>query len=212
MLVFAASDKGGTGRSVTSANLAYQRALAGDHVAYVDFDFGSPTAAAVFDVPAAMRGIEDRGLHSYLEGEVAEPARIDVWRQTEHQLLRTRIPAHAAVASTVDIVRFESGSKLAGFANAVLRSVTERDEQGWIDELAPAREEDPVGHLAMRHAHPRWIAQAFADALNDYADAVEGGTDPTTALIAAFTDVQPLADETDALMSELSDACGIEVE
>lgn len=90
MLVFAASDKGGTGRSVTSANLAYQRALAGDHVAYVDFDFGSPTAAAVFDVPAAMRGIEDRGLHSYLEGEVAEPARIDVWRQTEHQLLRTR--------------------------------------------------------------------------------------------------------------------------
>jgi len=90
VLVFAASDKGGTGRSVTSANLAYQRALAGDHVAYVDFDFGSPTAAAVFDVPAAMRGIEDRGLHSYLEGEVAEPARIDVWRQTEHQLLRTR--------------------------------------------------------------------------------------------------------------------------
>jgi hypothetical protein len=90
VLVFAASDKGGTGRSVTSANLAYQRALAGDHVAYVDFDFGSPTAAAVFDVPGAMRGIEDRGLHSYLEGEVAEPVRIDVWRQTEHPLLRTR--------------------------------------------------------------------------------------------------------------------------
>jgi cellulose biosynthesis protein BcsQ len=90
VLVFAASDKGGTGRSVTSANLAYQRALAGDHVAYVDFDFGSPTAAAVFDVPGAMRGTEDRGLHSYLEGEVAEPARIDVWRQTEHPLLRAR--------------------------------------------------------------------------------------------------------------------------
>lgn len=90
MLVFAASDKGGTGRSVTSANLAYQRALSGDHVAYVDFDFGSPTAAAVFDVPGAVRGITERGLHSYLEGEAAEPARIDVWRQTEHPLLRAR--------------------------------------------------------------------------------------------------------------------------
>ncbi|MET9147341.1 SCO2523 family variant P-loop protein [Streptomyces sp. NPDC004042] len=90
MLVFSASDKGGTGRSVTSANLAYQRALSGDHVAYVDFDFGSPTAAAVFDVPGAMRGITERGLHSYLEGEAAEPARIDVWRQTEHPLLRAR--------------------------------------------------------------------------------------------------------------------------
>ncbi|MEF9903759.1 SCO2523 family variant P-loop protein [Streptomyces sp. P9-A2] len=90
MLVFAASDKGGTGRSVTSANLAYQRALTGDHVAYVDFDFGSPTAAAVFDVPSAMRGIAERGLHSYLEGEVTEPARIDIWRQTEHPQLHAR--------------------------------------------------------------------------------------------------------------------------
>ena len=79
MLVFAASDKGGTGRSVTSANLAYQRALTGDHVAYVDFDFGSPTAAAVFDVPSALRGTEERGLHSYLEGEVTEPASIEFW-------------------------------------------------------------------------------------------------------------------------------------
>ncbi|MET9252605.1 SCO2523 family variant P-loop protein [Streptomyces sp. NPDC048182] len=90
MLVFAASDKGGTGRSVTSANLAYQRALLGDHVAYVDFDFGSPTAAAVFDVPSAMRGTTEQGLHSYLEGETAEPARIDVWRQTEHPQLHSR--------------------------------------------------------------------------------------------------------------------------
>ncbi|GAA4801844.1 SCO2523 family variant P-loop protein [Streptomyces ziwulingensis] len=88
MLVFAASDKGGTGRSVTSANLAYQRALNGDHVAYVDFDFGSPTAAAVFDVPSAMRGVAERGLHSYLEGEITEPAMIDIWRQTEHPTLK----------------------------------------------------------------------------------------------------------------------------
>ncbi|WP_327722034.1 SCO2523 family variant P-loop protein [Streptomyces sp. NBC_00490] len=88
MIVFAASDKGGTGRSVTSANLAYQRALAGDHVAYVDFDFGSPTAPAVFDVPDILRGTGEGGLHSYLEGAAPEPARVDVWRRTEHPALR----------------------------------------------------------------------------------------------------------------------------
>ncbi|MFC8348103.1 SCO2523 family variant P-loop protein [Streptomyces sp. NPDC057280] len=88
MIVFAASDKGGTGRSVTSANLAYQRALAGDHVAYVDFDFGSPTAPAVFDVPDILRGTGEGGLHSYLEGTAPEPARVDVWRRTEHPVLR----------------------------------------------------------------------------------------------------------------------------
>ncbi|MFE7077437.1 SCO2523 family variant P-loop protein [Streptomyces sp. NPDC057620] len=90
MLVFAASDKGGTGRSVTSANLAYQRALAGDDVCYVDFDFGSPTAAAVFDVPEAIGGVQQDGLHSYFEGVSAEPARVDVWARTQHSVLRTR--------------------------------------------------------------------------------------------------------------------------
>ncbi|MGN9758930.1 SCO2523 family variant P-loop protein [Streptomyces sp. SD31] len=88
MLIFAASDKGGTGRSVTSANLAYHRALAGDDVCYLDFDFGSPTAVAVFDVADAREDTEDRGLHAYLIGEVSEPERIDVWAKTEHQVLR----------------------------------------------------------------------------------------------------------------------------
>lgn len=94
-----------------------------------------------------------------------EPIMVDALRVGVYQLLRTRIPAHAAVASTVDIVRFENGSKLSGFANAVLRKVTEKDEQAWLDELAPDPATDPVGNLALRHAHPRWIGQAFADAL-----------------------------------------------
>ena len=88
MIVFSASDKGGTGRSVTSANIAFRRALAGDDVCYLDFDFGSPTVAAVFDVPSAMGGIGQGGLHSYLQGQVHEPVRLDVWAHTEHQALR----------------------------------------------------------------------------------------------------------------------------
>ncbi|CAM5656715.1 DNA-binding protein [Streptomyces spiroverticillatus] len=88
MLVFAASDKGGTGRSVTSANLAYRRALRGDDVCYLDFDFGSPTAAAVFAVPDIPRGAASGGLHSHLRGAVTEPLRIDVWDRSEHDSLR----------------------------------------------------------------------------------------------------------------------------
>ncbi|MFE0455705.1 SCO2523 family variant P-loop protein [Streptomyces sp. NPDC058914] len=90
MLVFAASDKGGTGRSVTSANLAYHRALDGDDVCYLDFDFGSPTAAAVFDLPDVLGEAEGRGLHSYLKGKTGEPLRVDVWARTEHPQLRSR--------------------------------------------------------------------------------------------------------------------------
>ena len=59
----------------------------------------------------------------------------------------------------------EAGSRAAGFVNAVLRRVGERDEKAWVQQLAPDAVEDPLGHTAFAHAHPRWIAQAFADAL-----------------------------------------------
>lgn len=120
MIVFAASDKGGTGRSVTSANLAYQRALAGDDVVYVDFDFGSPTAPAVFDVPDVLRGVHEGGLHSYLEGTAPEPARIDIWRRTEHPVLRrTPIGAGRLVLLPGDI----SGGEFATDEDALGRCV-----------------------------------------------------------------------------------------
>jgi hypothetical protein len=90
MLVFATSDKGGTGRSVTSANVVYRRALQGSNVAYLDFDFGSPTAGTVFNVDSVARGTPDGGLHSYLRGDVPEPVRLDVWSESERESLRRR--------------------------------------------------------------------------------------------------------------------------
>ncbi|MBD0322436.1 MAG: RsmB/NOP family class I SAM-dependent RNA methyltransferase [Aldersonia sp.] len=90
---------------------------------------------------------------------------LDVLRLGAYQLLRTRIGAHAAVATSVDLVRSEAGSGKAGFVNAVLRRVGEKSEQEWVTELAPDAQRDPLGHLAFQFAHPRWIAQAFADAL-----------------------------------------------
>jgi 16S rRNA (cytosine967-C5)-methyltransferase len=96
-----------------------------------------------------------------------EPELMDALRLGCYQLLRTRVPAHAAVASTVDLVRGEHGSRSAGFVNAVLRKVSEYDEQAWLDRVAPDLTEDPLGHLAMRTAHPRWVARAFADSLGD---------------------------------------------
>jgi 16S rRNA (cytosine967-C5)-methyltransferase len=95
---------------------------------------------------------------------------LDALRLGAYQLLRTRIPAHAAVGATVDLVRGVAGSPIAGFVNAVLRRVSEHDEVAWLAKLAPDRAVDPVGHLAFVTAHPRWIAQAFAAALGDTGD------------------------------------------
>jgi hypothetical protein len=92
VLVFATSDKGGTGRSVTSSNVAYRRALQGGDVCYLDFDFGSPTAGAIFNIDAVVNGVPAGGLHSYLLGKVATPERLDVWSASDRVSLRGRPP------------------------------------------------------------------------------------------------------------------------
>ena len=47
----------------------------------------------------------------------------------------------------------------------MLRTIARRDERSWVEELAPPADGDPVGNAAFVHPHPRWVAQAFADAL-----------------------------------------------
>ncbi|MGW6425610.1 SCO2523 family variant P-loop protein [Nocardia sp. NPDC055053] len=91
MIVFAAAGLGGAGRSVTSCNLAYRLALRGITTAYLDFDFGSPTAGAIFDIPAIEHGApHGTGLHSYLSGHNSEPSRVDVRTSTDRDALRSR--------------------------------------------------------------------------------------------------------------------------
>ncbi|OAA26867.1 ATPase involved in chromosome partitioning [Frankia sp. EI5c] len=83
MIIFATSDKGGTGRSVTSCNVAYRRAIQGSDVCYLDFDFGSPTAGSIFGVETVGQGTPGgSGLHSYLAGRAAEAEQVDVWTQS----------------------------------------------------------------------------------------------------------------------------------
>ena len=94
-----------------------------------------------------------------------DPVLLDLLRLGSYQLLRTSVAEHAAVSTTVEQAGVEFDSARAGFVNAVMRKIAGRDERAWLAELAPAADVDPVGHIAFIHAHPRWIAQAFADAL-----------------------------------------------
>jgi len=97
--------------------------------------------------------------------EAIDPVLLDLLRLGAYQLLRTRVDAHAAVSTTVEQAGIEFDSARAGFVNGVLRTISGRDEKSWVEELAPDPARDPIGHGAFVHAHPRWIAQAFADAL-----------------------------------------------
>ncbi|MCK5751352.1 MAG: rRNA small subunit methyltransferase B [Mycobacterium sp.] len=102
-----------------------------------------------------------------------DPVLLDLLRLGAYQLLRTRVEDHAAVSTTVEQAGIEFDSARAGFVNGVLRAIARRDEGSWVAELAPPAATDPVGHLAFTHAHPRWIGQAFTDALGARAGELE---------------------------------------
>lgn len=95
---------------------------------------------------------------------------LDVLRLGAHQLLRTRIPPHAAVATTVELARSVAGPGQAKFANAVLRKVATRDLEAWLEIIAPA---DELGRLSVTHSHPRWVVAALRDALGADRDEIE---------------------------------------
>jgi len=90
MIVFVTSDKGGTGRSVTTCNVAYRCALQGDNVCYLDFDFGSPTAGAIFHIDDVARGTRGGGVHRLLRGDVGQADQVDVWKRSDRPELRRR--------------------------------------------------------------------------------------------------------------------------
>ncbi|MBA0050836.1 rRNA cytosine-C5-methyltransferase [Streptomyces sp. AJS327] len=102
-----------------------------------------------------------------------DPPVLDVLSLGAHQLLGTRIPAHAGVSATVELARAVLGDGRAKFVNAVLRRVTAHDLPDWLDRVAPPYEDDPEEHLAIRHAHPRWVVSALWDALGGEREDIE---------------------------------------
>ena len=92
-----------------------------------------------------------------------QPAVLDLLRLGAHQILATRVPAHAAVAATVDLAAATVGPRVTGLVNAVLRRVAAHDLDTWLTRLAAGL--DPGDRLAVLTAHPRWIVDAYADLL-----------------------------------------------
>jgi len=111
------------------------------------------------------RGTYDAIVAACSDRDQLDPPVRDVLRLGAHQLLATRVGSHAAVATSVDLAKDVCGPRPSGFVNAVLRRVATRDLDAWIQVIAPDQSRDPSGYLAVRHSYPRWIVDAFRDAL-----------------------------------------------
>ena len=89
---------------------------------------------------------------------------LDSLRLGVHQLLGMRVPTHAATAETVALARQVHGIGAAGFVNAVLRRVGERDVDSWLAAVAPPSL-PLLEQLAIVHSHPLWVVTALRAAL-----------------------------------------------
>lgn len=122
-----------------------------------------------------------------------DPELLDLLRLGAHQLLRMRVDSYAAVNEMVTLTRTEVGQSRSGLVNAVLRKVSQRTFDQWIDSVAPAIAEDAIGHLEIARAHPRWVIDAFADALGiepgdslaEVADLLAADNDPARVTLVA---------------------------
>ena len=116
---------------------------------------------------AVLAACVDRGLAA-VDADV-----LDVLRLGTHQLLGMRVAGHAAVDTSVDLVRSTVGPGPAGFVNAVLRRVSREPLDAWVRLVAPDPGTDPRGFAAVAHSHPRWVVDELAAALGDRADELE---------------------------------------
>jgi 16S rRNA (cytosine967-C5)-methyltransferase len=143
------------------ANLALPRILAAHRLtgrdAALTTELGYGTLRSLGTLDEIIARCADRALSSVDAGV------LDVLRLGAYQALRTRVPPHAAVATSVDLAHQVGHRRAAGFVNAVLRRVTAYDWAAWTDQLAAGAA--PLRALAVRTAHPEWIVAAFAQAL-----------------------------------------------
>lgn len=89
-----------------------------------------------------------------------DPTVLDGLRLGLFQLRETRIPAHAAVSATLDAVHGTMSVGARGLLNAVLRRAA---REGRNDQLFPALDRDPVGHLVSWGSHPEWLVRRWLE-------------------------------------------------
>jgi 16S rRNA (cytosine967-C5)-methyltransferase len=113
-----------------------------------------------------------------------------------------RIPASAAVNTTVALAKTHRASKAAGFVNAILRNALRDPDRDGLPDAAT----DPVGHLSVSQSMPRWLVARWMDRL---------GPDEAASLCESVNAIPPTVLRCNSLkdsLPELVDALAPEAE
>ena len=119
-----------------------------------------------------------------------------------HQILGMRVAAHAAINESVNLAKQKASQSAAGFVIAVLRRISERSREQWIEKVLESA--DSVDEkLSLASSHPLWIVKSLRAALESrgLGDSLEellvADNTPARVSVAAlpgFADVSELSD------------------
>jgi 16S rRNA (cytosine967-C5)-methyltransferase len=119
-----------------------------------------------------------QGRHDWILGQASDrpwlevdPALVDVARLGAHQLFEMRVPTHAAVSATVELGRKVLGESKASFLNAILRTVSKKSIDEYIEEISLIK--DDFERLEILYSHPQWIISAYLDQLGNLQEVEE---------------------------------------
>jgi 16S rRNA (cytosine967-C5)-methyltransferase len=112
---------------------------------------------------------------------------LDALRLGTHQLLSMRVPTHAAISTTVDLVRAKVSSGAGGFANAVLRRVAEQELPEWIGRVAPDPRVAPTRFASIAYSHPKWVVDELRSAVGakELYDLLDADNEPPRVTLVA---------------------------
>jgi len=151
------------------ANLALPHVLArlglsGRDAAFAT-ELASGTLRGIGTYDAVLGACVDRPL-AKVEAKV-----LDLLRLGTHQILAMRVPTHAAISTTVDLVKSKVGPGAGGFTNAVLRKVAAKSLDEWAADMP----------LPDRTSHPAWVVELLDEALTVCAPDETVGDTPESA-------------------------------
>lgn len=124
-----------------------------------------------------------------------------------HQLFRMRIPSHAAINETVELIK-RVAPRAAGFSNAILRNADRAGQSELLRRVTQGLE--PLSAMSINYSHPEWVVRALLDALaldskNTLEELLSANNEtPKVHLAALSADAKSRLGNMDAVASEIS--------
>lgn len=120
--------------------------------------------------------------YSSLRMNKISPFVLNVLRAAAYQIVfMDRVPHAAAVNTAVAMIRHSANPKAAGFANAVLRRISEH-----ADNLRLPDARDLVQYLSVKYSHPVWLVKYYLKCFGGEAEealAANNAAPPVTARV-----------------------------